>query len=61
VGGGHDINTCIFVNKGCRQVHCGLSAFHSGYNMQDASTKIVEAPLTRILGYGYDLVLSIFA
>jgi len=35
--------------------------FHSGYIIQDARAKIVDAPLTLILGHGYDLVGSIFA
>ena len=61
VGGGRDIVTCIFADTDCRLVHCGLSAFHSGKIIQDASATIVDAPMTLILGHGYDLVLSIFA
>jgi len=61
VEGRRDIDTCIFANTGCRYVHCDLSAFHSGYIIQDASATIVDAPLTLILEHGYDLVGSIFA
>jgi hypothetical protein len=61
VGGRRDIDTCIFANKGSRWVHCGLSAFYSGYIIQDASATIVDAPLTLILRHGYDLVGRIFA
>jgi len=60
VAAGRDINTCIVANKGCRLVHCGLSAFHSGDIIQDASTTIVDTPLTLILGHDYYVVVSIF-
>jgi len=59
--GVRDIDTCIFTNNGCWYVHCGLSAFHSGYIIQDASTKIVDTPLMLILGHGYNLVVCEFA
>jgi hypothetical protein len=55
-GGGRDIDTFIFANKGWRYVHCGLSAFHSRYIIQDASATIVDAPMTLIWGHAYDVV-----
>jgi len=60
VGGGPDIDTCIFANKDSLLVHCGLSEFYSGYIIQDGSATIFDAPLTLILGHGYDLCGSIF-
>jgi hypothetical protein len=35
--------------------------FQCRWSIQDATSKIVDAPLTLILGDGYDLVGSIFA
>jgi len=61
VAGRRDIVNCICANSGCQLVHCGISAFHSGYIIQDASAKIVDTSLTLILAHGYDLVVSIFA
>ena len=55
------MDTCIFANTRGQLVHCDLSAFHSGYVIQDASANIVNAPLTISLRHGYDLVISIFA
>ena len=40
---------------------CGLSVFHCGYIIEDASAKILDTPLTLILRHTYDLVVSIFA
>jgi len=61
VGGSHDIVTSIFANNGCRWVHHVLPTFHCHYIIQDARSRIVDAPLTLILGHGNDLVVSIFA
>jgi hypothetical protein len=55
------MDSCIFANTRCRWIDCGIYAFHSGYSIQDASAKFVDAPLTLILVDGYDFVLSMCA
>jgi hypothetical protein len=54
------IVSCMFANKGCQKVHCGLATFHSVEIVKDASTKIVNAQLMLNFGHGYDLVVRLF-